>query len=64
MGSAANGGIGTTSPAMENQMHQLAATTGQKLSGNPLIGPGQITAATGGNHQRAGRNNLRPRLNT
>jgi hypothetical protein len=64
MGSAANGGIGTTGPAMEQQMHQPAATAGQQLSGHALIRPGQITAAPGRDHQRAGRNYLRPRLNT
>jgi hypothetical protein len=51
---AANGGIGTTGTAMENQMHQPAASARQKLSGNALMGPGQITTATGRDHQRAG----------
>ena len=27
----------------------------EKLSGHPLMGPGQITAATGGDHKRTGR---------
>ena len=64
MGSQANGGIGPTGPAMENQMHQPAATAGEQLSGHALMGPGQITAATGGDHQRASRTNLRPRWTT
>jgi len=64
MGSAANGGIGTTGPAMEQQMDQPAATAGQELSGNALMRPSQITAATGRDHQRARRNDLRPRWNT
>jgi len=55
MGSSANGGIGPAGPAMEYQMHQPAATAGEQLSGDPLMGPGQITAATGGDHQRTGR---------
>jgi hypothetical protein len=55
MGGAADGGIGPTGTAMEHQMHQPAATAGEQLSGNALMGPGQITAATGGDHQRASR---------
>jgi hypothetical protein len=54
LGSAANGGIGPAGPAMEKQMHQPAATAGEELSGNPLLGPGQITAATCRDHQRTG----------
>jgi hypothetical protein len=61
---AGDGGIGTTSTAMENQMHQPAATAGEQLSSNALMGPGQITTATGRDHQRANRSNLRPRWNT
>jgi hypothetical protein len=49
---------------MEHQMHQPAATAGEQLSGHPLMGPGQITAATGGDHKGASRINLRPRWNT
>ena len=63
MGSAANSGIGATGPAMENQMHQPAAAAGEQLSSNPLVGPGQIPAAPCRNHQRASRNDLRPRWN-
>ena len=55
VGCAADGGIGTASAAMEQQMDQPAAAAGQQLSGNPLMGPGQITAATGGDHKRANR---------
>ena len=64
MGSPANDGIGPTGPAMEQQMHQPAAAAGQQLSSHALMGPGQIPAAPGRDHQRAGRNDLRPRLNT
>ena len=59
MGGAADGGIGTTGPAMEHQMHQPAAAAGEQLSGNPLMGPGQITAATGGDHKRTSRTRSR-----
>ena len=51
MGSPANGGIGPTGPAMEQQMHQPAASACKQLSGDALMGPGQITAATGRDHQ-------------
>ena len=64
MGRATNGGIGTTGPAMKQQMHQPAAAAGQQLSGHALMRPSQIPAATGGDHQGASRNNLRPRWNT
>jgi hypothetical protein len=64
LGRAANGGIGTTGSAMEQQMHQPAAAAGEQLSSHALMGPSKIPAATGRDHQRAGRNNLRPRLNT
>ena len=60
MGRPADGGIGPTGPAMEYQMNQPAAAAGQQLSGHPLMRPGQIPAATGGDHQRASRNDLRP----
>jgi hypothetical protein len=49
---------------MEQQMHQPAAAAGEQLSSHALMGPSKIPAATGRDHQRAGRNNLRPRLNT
>jgi hypothetical protein len=39
---------------MEEQMHQPATAAGEQLSGNPLLGPGQITAASGRDHQRTG----------
>lgn len=55
MGGTGNGGIGAAGTAVENQMHQPAAAAGEQLSGNPLMGPGQITAATGRDHQRTGR---------
>jgi hypothetical protein len=64
IGGAGDGGIGTTGPAMENQMHQPAAAAGEQLSGNPLMGPGQITTATGGDHQGVSRTNRRPQWTT
>ena len=63
MGSPADSGIRATGAAMENQMNGPATTAGEQLSGDPLMGPGQITAATGGDHQRASRSNLRPQWN-
>jgi hypothetical protein len=62
-GSAGNGGIGAAGTAVEQQMHQPAAAAGEQFSGNALMGPGQITAATGSDHKRAGGGDLRPRLN-
>jgi hypothetical protein len=35
-------------------MHQPAATAGEQFSGDALMGPGQITAATGRDHQGTG----------
>jgi hypothetical protein len=32
-------------------MHQPATAAGEQLSGNSLLGPGQITAASGCDHQ-------------
>ena len=58
MGGAGDGGIGPAGTAMEQQMHQPAASAREKLSGNALMGPGQITTATGRDHQRAGRGHL------
>ena len=55
MGGTGNGGIGAPSTAMEQQMDKPPAAAGQQLSGNPLMGPGQITAATGRDHQRTSR---------
>ena len=64
LGRPTNGGIGPASPAMEEQMHQPAAGASQQLSGHALLRPGQIPATTGRDHQRASRNNLRPRWTT
>jgi hypothetical protein len=55
MGRSADGGIGATGTAMKQQVHQPAATAGEQLSGNPLMGPGQIAAATSSNHKRMSR---------
>jgi PPE-repeat protein len=59
MGGTGNGGIGAAGTAVENQMDKPAAAAGQQLSGNPLMGPGQITAATGGDHKRTSRTRSR-----
>jgi ABC-type branched-subunit amino acid transport system ATPase component len=56
----ADRGISAASAAMEQQMDQPATTAGQQLSGDALMGPGLITAATGSDHQRAGRGLNRP----
>ena len=61
LGSATNGGISAAGTAMENQMHQPAATACEELSGNALLGPGQITATPGCDHQRTGRGYFRAR---
>ena len=60
MGGAGNGGIGTAGTAMEQPLHLPAAAAGEELSRHPLVGPGQITATTGGDHKRAGRAWIRP----
>jgi len=53
MGRAGNSGIGSTGSAVEQQMDQSAAAAGQQLSGNALMGPGQITASAGRDHKGA-----------
>jgi hypothetical protein len=40
---------------VENQMHKPAAAAGQKFSGNPLMGPSQITAAAGCDYKGVSR---------
>jgi hypothetical protein len=64
LGSATNGGISAAGTAMEEQMHQPAAGASQQLSGNPLLGPGQITTAPGRDHKRVGRGHCGPTRNT
>jgi hypothetical protein len=54
LGSAANGGISASGTAVQQQVNKAAAAAGEQLSGNPLLGPGQITAATCRDHQRTG----------
>jgi len=51
MGRSADGGIGAAGTAMEQQVHQPAAATGEQLSGDPLMRPGQIAAATSRNQK-------------
>ena len=55
MGRSADGGIGAAGTAMEQQVHQPAAATGEQLSGDPLMRPGQIAAATSRDHKRISR---------
>ena len=38
---------------MEEQVNKAATAAGEQLSGNPLMGPGQITAAAGRDHKGA-----------
>ena len=64
LGCATNGGISAAGTAMENQMHQPATAAGEQLSGNPLMGPGQITTAPGRDHKRVGRGHCGPTRNT
>jgi hypothetical protein len=54
LGSATNGGISAAGTAVEQQVNKAAAAAGQQLSGNPLLGPGQITATTCRDHKRTG----------
>jgi hypothetical protein len=35
-------------------VNKAATAASKQLSGNPLLGPGQITATTGRDHQRTG----------
>jgi hypothetical protein len=49
-----NGLIGATGPAMEQEMHRAAMGLSQKLKGDQGHGPGEITTATGHDHQRRG----------
>jgi hypothetical protein len=46
---------------MEEQMHQATAGPSKQLSNNPLLGPGQITAASGRDHKRVGWGYFRAR---
>jgi hypothetical protein len=39
---------------MEHQVNKATAGPSKQLSGNPLMGPGQITASSGRDHQRTG----------
>ena len=64
MGSAGDGGIGAAGPAMEQQMDKPTAAAGEQLSGHPLMGPGQITAAAGRDHKGASGGDAGPGWNT
>ena len=52
MGGPANGFIGAAGAAMENQMNGPATNAGEQLSGDPLMLPGQIAAASSRDHKR------------
>jgi hypothetical protein len=60
MGSTADGLIGATGTAMEQQMNGPAAAALQEGGGDALLGPGEITA-TGGNDDDGAMNNKRRR---
>jgi hypothetical protein len=60
VGSAGYRGISTAGTTVEQQMHQPAAAAGEQFSSHPLMGPGQITAATGSDHKRSGWGLNRP----
>ncbi len=60
MGSATDGAISATGTAMEQQMDGPAATALQESGGDPLLGPGEITA-TGGNDDDGAMNQNRRR---
>ena len=64
LGRPINGGISAAGTAMEEQMHQPAAGASQQLSGDALLGPGQITTAPGRDHKRMGWGHCGPRRNT
>ncbi|MCP9860245.1 MULTISPECIES: hypothetical protein [unclassified Cyanobium] len=55
MGGAGDGGIGAAGSAMEQPMDRPPGAAGEELSRHPLVGPGQMTAAAGCDHKRAGR---------
>jgi len=58
--STADGLISPTGTAMEQQMDRPAATSLQEGGGDPLLGPGEITA-TGGNDDDGAMNQNRRR---
>jgi hypothetical protein len=56
-----DGGISAAGTAMEHQVNKATAGPSKQLSGNPLMGPGQITAASGRDPQRTGWGYFRAR---
>ena len=54
LGRGADRGISAAGTAMEQQVNKAATAAGEQLSGNPLLGPGQITTAPGRDHKRMG----------
>jgi hypothetical protein len=46
---------------VEQQVNKAATAAGEEFSGNPLLGPGQIPATTGRDHQRTGWGYFRAR---
>jgi len=61
MGGTGDSCIGATGSAMEQPMDRPAAAACEELSGNPLVGPGQITAAAGCDHKGASKTWTWPR---
>jgi hypothetical protein len=59
MGSAADGLIGTTGTAMQEEMNSPAATALEQGRSDALNGPGQITTTPGNDHHRAVDKNRR-----
>jgi hypothetical protein len=51
LGSGADRGISAAGTSVEQQVNKAPAAAGQQLSGDALLGPGQITAATCRDHQ-------------
>jgi hypothetical protein len=61
LGRSTNGGISAAGTAMEQQVNKAPAAAGEQLSGHALLRPGQITAASGRDHQRTGWGYFRAR---
>jgi hypothetical protein len=59
LGSTADGAISATGTAMEQQMDGPAATALEQGGGDPLLGPGEITATGGDDDDRAMNKNRR-----
>jgi hypothetical protein len=53
MGGAADGAIGATGPAMQQQMNRPATAALEQGGGDALLGPDEITATSGDDDDRA-----------